>query len=59
MERNVDELLDGLEGCVDLIEAWIKGPIFRAGIVWNSDDDHPPALQAARRLLKAHRREGN
>ncbi len=46
-----EELYDALEGCVDLIEAWMNGVLKEIGFSWHEDGIFPPALVKAKDLL--------
>ena len=51
-------LIDALRGCVELIELWMNGILARIGVAWDSEEDWPPALKEAKRVLWVMCEEG-
>jgi hypothetical protein len=52
LERDLAERDRALGGMVDLVETWMRGPLFaKAGVHWEGPEFHPKALRDARALL--------
>ncbi len=50
---NAADLGDALDACVDLIEGWAYGPLFKAaGVEWPNGVCQAPALMDAKTLLR-------
>jgi hypothetical protein len=52
MDTDKQELARAVARCVDLIESWAYGPLFRnAGVQWPGGECQAPALTEAKALL--------
>jgi len=46
------ELAQALRDLLSLFDAWIAGPLYRSGVVWDQPGNDPPAVIRARELLR-------
>ena len=54
LRERCEKLEEATLGLIDLVEAWMSGPVMQnAGITWPDPAGHPPALIQARLVLAA------
>ena len=51
-DQLTEEHFEALRGCVELIELWMNGIFAKMGVTWASEEDWPPALREAKRVLR-------
>jgi hypothetical protein len=45
------ELIETVEGLVDLVLRWMNGALRKIGVTWAGPEDYPPALQRGMKIL--------